>query len=1323
MATIIDLGKIRFEYKGVYSGATTYEVNDVIKYGGNVYVYTYGLATAGNVPTNTTYWDLMMEGFNFEGVFNTGTTYNIGDAFSHGGIVYIVTANTVVGETPPNASYYSTFVDGLQFEGAWAVGTAYQKADIVTYGGKSYVALQDTTGNIPSSSGAQWSVFADGLSVLGTYSDATAYKKGDIVTYGGTTYNALQDTSAGTKPSAGAPNWNTFLAGLNLRDSFDSANAYVKDDVVLFGANLFKAKGDVTGTHPLNTISWDPFLSGFSYVGTWNTTRKYFPGELVTNGGNLYQAIISSTNISPSANAATWSHVSSGITNQGTWTTATAYYPGDLVQHGGSTYTVEVTHTAGTFSADLAANRLAEFAQGVRNRGTWANSTLYLKDDLIQSGTSTYIATQDYTSTSNFANDESDGKWSIFASGAAGVLPTISGIDVGKSLVVKTDASGFELGYTDNSPNTYYVGIDGAVDDSYAGRSLQRPFASVAYCMQRIAAEKTADSSAQVFIKDGEYREALPMTIPADTTVFGDGQRNTTISPIAGDSNKTMFFVNSGVLIKEIKFTGLTGFALHNSVPEDIEQATIGGVFFRLDPTAVITKSPYIKECSAFSVGGIGCLIDGGLNNDVNNAGSMVFHTFTQIHSGGVGFWVRRNGKAEIVSCFTYYCDIGYASSGGGQIRSLNGNNSYGEYGTISTGNDSSEVTLNGSVRGFNLDYVETSIKNGEFTKGGIVRAQDRAKALNTISKTDPARVTTTLPHGVTDGHRVNFSNLLPITWNSGSQPNASEYYADVQDSYSFNLYSNAGLSSSVSGEAWGGRVVTNTSISDITRSNPMAVTVASHSLDSYDLIRIQGVGGMTQANDRYFLVMDNTSSIIKLKEAENNYIGVSTSATNYVITGTAGGVAHSAAVEPGLTVYKGSRYYFDVDSTNTPGFYLTTADPASSWGALQYTGEYTTGVTGSRAIGGGRLAITIDSTAPSTLYYANGNTASTYGTITVAAPGDVDATSYSVYSSGGQLRKTDSGDALISGTGTLLGTKATIIDHQPGANKLTITGIIGTGFDDGDSIIDSGNVAGVYAILTNDNAAHNQYGATMSFTGLTGSKPKTGGSVEFIGNLGDSGYDSIGSYVIQSVGDYDSSTGNAVLVFAQQKTSQRPAPNGQQIKIRYKYSQARLTGHDFLNIGFGNKTETNYPGDPSLPVKQGNEVIERETGRVFYVSTDQSGNFRVGNYFRIDQATGRATLDASAFDLSGLTSLRLGSIGAQLGEAINEFSADGTLSGNSNLAVPTEQAVKTYVDLAIEGASSQSLPKNAKAGGLATELFLGFDIKDLTKNDGINLK
>ena len=60
--------------------------------------------------------------------------------------------------------------------------------------------------------------------------------------------------------------------------------------------------------------------------------------------------------------------------------------------------------------------------------------------------------------------------------------------------------------------------------------------------------------------------------------------------------------------------------------------------------------------------------------------------------------------------------------------------------------------------------------------------------------------------------------------------------------------------------------------------------------------------------------------------------------------------------------------------------------------------------------------------------------------------------------------------------------------------------------------------------------------------------------------------------------------------------------------------------------------------------------------------------------------------------DLAGLTSLRLGSIGAQLGESINEFSSDGTLSGNSNTAVPTEQAVKTYVDTQLAALNSDKI-------------------------------
>jgi hypothetical protein len=159
---------------------------------------------------------------------------------------------------------------------------------------------------------------------------------------------------------------------------------------------------------------------------------------------------------------------------------------------------------------------------------------------------------------------------------------------------------------------------------------------------------------------------------------------------------------------------------------------------------------------------------------------------------------------------------------------------------------------------------------------------------------------------------------------------------------------------------------------------------------------------------------------------------------------------------------------------------------------------------------------------------------------------------------------------------------------------------------------------------------------------------------------------------------------GTALLRLAEEKTIE--AADKQKISIIYDYSQIRVTGHDFLDIGIGGTVASNYPLKPTTQPIEGNQINETAPARVFFVTSDQDGNFRVGNYFRVDQATGSATLNASAFNLSGLTELRLGSLGGQIGVAINEFSADGTLSGNSDSAVPTEKAVKTYVDGQVGG-------------------------------------
>jgi hypothetical protein len=144
---------------------------------------------------------------------------------------------------------------------------------------------------------------------------------------------------------------------------------------------------------------------------------------------------------------------------------------------------------------------------------------------------------------------------------------------------------------------------------------------------------------------------------------------------------------------------------------------------------------------------------------------------------------------------------------------------------------------------------------------------------------------------------------------------------------------------------------------------------------------------------------------------------------------------------------------------------------------------------------------------------------------------------------------------------------------------------------------------------------------------------------------------------------------------------------DGTAITTRIRYSQVRLTGHDFLDVGTGNFVETNYPGLPTQPAIQANETVDNNGGRVFYTSTDQDGNFRVGELFTIEQSTGVATLNADAFNIAGLAELSLGNITLGGNSAtITEFSTDPFLTANSDNVVSTQRAIRSYISAQIGG-------------------------------------
>ena len=911
MTQLIDLGKLRFSFAGDYNNTTVYESNDIVKYGGNVYVYTYGLKTSGNLPTSTTYWALMVEGIKFKGVFSSSTNYKVGDAIAHGGKVYIAVIDTT-GNTPPNTTYWSQFADGIQYEGIYSNTGTYQKNDIVSYGSSGYIALQDTNGNLPT-----------------------------------------------------------------------------------------------------NTTFWAKLIEGVSVSGAWSATTAYVPNDLVAYGANQYKSIANNTNQLPInaaglLNSAYWALQTEGVRSRGTWATATEYYINDVVFHGGNSYICVVRNASTIFESDLSAVKWIKFNGGVRWRGVWTTGTSYLRDDIVKDSVgSAYIATVDHIAGSNFTSEFGANKWTVFVLGGSDILPTIYAPDSGQSLTVKADGSGIEWIGATESANVFYVASHGE-DSALAGRNVAKPFASIKY------ATTVCGEGATIFVKTGTYTEQLPITIPAHTAIVGDNQRTVFVQPKSGlsddnltpNSQASMFLMSNGSILNRMTFKGMTGW-LPGATTADVTTSVIKGVVVRLNPASPITtKSPYVLECSFIGSGAVGALVDGSVHTTGNK--SIIFHAYTVINDNGVGYWIKDGGKSEIVSCFTYFCYFGYTASGGGFIRALNGNNSYGTWGATSRGFDASESAVTGILVGEQLPFTYT---------GGLINVGD-----------------------------------------------------------------------TVSNGAGATAIVTNVQYS----------------------------------SDKVYI---------------KNRLGTFTGQQNLTFTGGGTGVSKGAA--------EGQR-----------GFVLV----------------------------------------------ANG------------------------------------------------------------------------------------------------------------FSQL----PKPGASISLAGDTF--------SYVIQSTTNtWVGPTSDIVLLLAQEKPNASAA--GIAITIRYKYSQIRLTGHDFLSIGTGGVSTTNYPGSPSQPASQGNETDEAFPGRVYYVSTDQDGNFRVGEYFRIDQSTGKATLNASAFDLSGLSSLRLGSIGAQLGEQINEFSSDGTMSGNSNLAVPTEYAVKTYVDTKVGGVSVDAIPfrsSSITANGTAVNNSLIFSKSPLTISSGI---
>ena len=71
-----------------------------------------------------------------------------------------------------------------------------------------------------------------------------------------------------------------------------------------------------------------------------------------------------------------------------------------------------------------------------------------------------------------------------------------------------------------------------------------------------------------------------------------------------------------------------------------------------------------------------------------------------------------------------------------------------------------------------------------------------------------------------------------------------------------------------------------------------------------------------------------------------------------------------------------------------------------------------------------------------------------------------------------------------------------------------------------------------------------------------------------------------------------------------------------------FKQSRVLASGHSFEYIGSGTDLTASLPANGGVPIQE-NETDARNGGLVVYTSTDQAGNFRIGDGVQINQVTG----------------------------------------------------------------------------------------------------
>jgi hypothetical protein len=354
------LGRIRFVWKNQWASTTTYYVDDVVRYGGRTYICKVGHTAASDFYTDLEYsptrWNLMTDGQEWRDNWATNTFYKENDIVNYGGTVYIcnnshTSAATALLGLENNIADWDIFAESIDWKNEWTVSTQYKVNDLVKYGGRTFVCNTAHVSSASITSGleadqSKWDSFNNGLEYKGTWSGSSVvYKINDIVKQGASLWICtLQHTSTANFTTDAASYWSQFVEGVEFEDNWNILTTYQRGDIVRYGGNQYVAKTNHVGQTPsTSTVNWDLFQEGISFSAEWNNSVNYRIGNLVRLRGYTYLATADNIGQEP-PNLSFWQRFNSGIAWQNEWTDDVEYKLGDAVRFGSNAYICVLGH-------------------------------------------------------------------------------------------------------------------------------------------------------------------------------------------------------------------------------------------------------------------------------------------------------------------------------------------------------------------------------------------------------------------------------------------------------------------------------------------------------------------------------------------------------------------------------------------------------------------------------------------------------------------------------------------------------------------------------------------------------------------------------------------------------------------------------------------------------------------------------------------------------------------------------------------------------------------------------------------------------------------